>query len=158
MEVLRLELNIFRAVPQPLSKRSKDRKKKKLKSIIQASTSTIAADGQTDAAPETIPDENIEDVAGMLDEFQCFLRTFTFEYIFKRIKRKLKGKQLKAHHLNLAPRVSLQFHRRLKRSRKTKKSTMTIKMKSKFRLESSKVPVSKSKRTLAPVTKDFAAL
>jgi hypothetical protein len=154
----RLELNIFRVVPQPLSKRSKDRKKKKLKSIIQASTSTIAADGQTDAAPETIPDQNIEDVAGMLDEFQCFLRTFTFEYIFKRIKQKLKGKQLKAHHLNLAPRALLQFHHRLKRNRKTKKSTTITKMKSKFRQESLKVQVSKSKQTSEPATKDSAAL
>jgi hypothetical protein len=123
-----MEFNIFRAVPQPLSKRSKDRKKKKLKSIIQASTSTIAAEGQNDAAPEKIPDQNIEKVAGMLDEFQCFLRTFTFEYIFKRIKQKLKDKQLKARHLNRAPKVLLQLHRRLKRNRKTKKSKMIIKL------------------------------
>jgi hypothetical protein len=43
-----------------------------LKSIIQQSTSTIAADGQTDTAPEKIPDENIENVAGMLKKFQVF--------------------------------------------------------------------------------------
>ena len=60
-----LILKTSSAVPQALSKRSKDRKKKKLKSTIQASTSTIA-DCQTIAASETIPDECNEKVAGML--------------------------------------------------------------------------------------------
>lgn len=66
------------AVPQSLSKRSKDRKKKKLKSTIQASTSTIA-DDRTPPAPETKIDEKHEKTAGMLNIDQCFLRIFTFE-------------------------------------------------------------------------------
>lgn len=70
--------SFFSAIPQPLSKRSKDRKKKKLKSTIQASTSTIA-DDQTPAAPETKIAEQIENTAGMLRIAQCFLRIFTFE-------------------------------------------------------------------------------
>lgn len=52
------------AVPQPLSNRLKDRKKKS-KSIIQASTSTIADDThRTSLVQET--KENTEKVTGML--------------------------------------------------------------------------------------------
>lgn len=54
-----------------------------MKSIIQPGTSTIAADGQTDAAPEATPNENVEKIAGTLEEFQFFLRTFTFQYFLR---------------------------------------------------------------------------
>nr|AGZ88038.1 PERIOD [Belgica antarctica] len=50
------------AVPQPLSKRSKDRKKKKLKSTIQACTSTIDADFHTKTAQETKSTECVEKI------------------------------------------------------------------------------------------------
>lgn len=52
-------------VPQPLSRRSKDRKKKKLMSTIQASTSTIADDSHTKKLQEIKCSENIEKVIGM---------------------------------------------------------------------------------------------
>lgn len=52
-------------VPQPLSKRSKDRKKKKLKSTIQASTSTIADDThQTILVQENKSVDNVENITG----------------------------------------------------------------------------------------------
>lgn len=59
------------AVPMPLSMRSKDRKKKKLKSTIQASTSTIAFDDShihsSTIAPEIQSEVRAENVTGMLD-------------------------------------------------------------------------------------------
>lgn len=55
------------AIPQPLSKRSKDRKKKKLKSTIQASTSTIADDTQQQRIDQEVKSDKVEiNVAGML--------------------------------------------------------------------------------------------
>lgn len=55
------------AIPQPLSKRSKDRKKKKLKSSIQASTSTIADDTQQQRIDQEVKSDKVEiNVAGML--------------------------------------------------------------------------------------------
>lgn len=55
------------AIPQPLSKRSKDRKKKKLKSTIQASTSTIADDTQQQRVDQEVKSDKVEiNVAGML--------------------------------------------------------------------------------------------
>lgn len=60
-------------VPQPLSKRSKDRKKKKLKSTIQASTSTIADDTQKAVVKQEVPSEtSAETVTGMLIEINEF--------------------------------------------------------------------------------------
>lgn len=55
------------AAPQATSKRSKGRKKKKMKSTIQASTSTIADDThQTKVAQEAKNDEAEINAAGML--------------------------------------------------------------------------------------------
>lgn len=55
------------AAPQPTSKRSKGRKTKKMKSTIQASTSTIADDThQTKVAQESKNDEAETNAAGML--------------------------------------------------------------------------------------------
>lgn len=52
------------AVPQPLSKRTKDRKKKKLKSTILTGTSTIADDTQKPDIKETKSDETSEKITG----------------------------------------------------------------------------------------------
>lgn len=56
------------AVPQqPSSKRSKDRKKKKLKSTIQVASSTIADDTQKpEPCKEIASDEQIEKTAGIM--------------------------------------------------------------------------------------------
>lgn len=53
-------------VPQPLSKRSKDRKKKKLKSTIQTGTSTIAHDTKKPDIKETESDERNEKTTGIV--------------------------------------------------------------------------------------------
>lgn len=55
------------AVPQPLSKRSKDRKKKKLKSNIQIASSTITDDTQKpDIGNEVVCDESKASTPGMM--------------------------------------------------------------------------------------------
>lgn len=65
------------AIPQPLSKRTKDRKKKKLKSTIQTGTSTIADDTQKPDIKEIKSDETSEKVTGRVQAFKLFLRIFT---------------------------------------------------------------------------------
>jgi hypothetical protein len=52
--------------PQPISKRSKDRKKKKLKSSIPASTSTIADDSHQTNIQSMKCVESSENVTGLL--------------------------------------------------------------------------------------------
>lgn len=55
------------AVPQPISKRSKDRKKKKSKSNIQAASSTITDDTQNQENCKEITSVEInEKIAGMM--------------------------------------------------------------------------------------------
>lgn len=77
IEPVNLSMNCYSAVPQPLSKRSKDRKKK-LKSTIQTNSSTNVED-RTSVAQETkTVDSTAVNGAGMLKYLQLFLRMFTF--------------------------------------------------------------------------------
>jgi hypothetical protein len=65
------------AVP-PIPKRSKDRKKKKLKSTIQASTSQTN-ETQTCATKEIKSDEIIDEAAGTVLNCRTILRIFTLK-------------------------------------------------------------------------------
>lgn len=62
-------------VPQPLSKRSKDRKKKKLKSTIQTGTSTIENDTQKADIKEIKSDNTNDQTTGIVNTFLVFVRS-----------------------------------------------------------------------------------
>lgn len=70
-------ISIFSGVPQPSTKRSKDRKKKKkLTSSIQSGTSTIAYDAQRTTIQETKPEEIVQTPTGMLNTFSNFRNVY----------------------------------------------------------------------------------